>query len=440
MPRCRRPPPAVLAGLALLATAGPAPAGQGDPREEARRAFQDARFGLSVDWGVYSLLGKGPWVMERDRLPVSEYEKLLPLFNPSGFDAEAWVKAAKGAGARYLVVAAKHHDGFCMFESGLTGYDVVDATPYARDPLKALADACRRHGVSLVLYYSLLDWHHPDYAPGGATGKSSGRDGNGDWRRYLAYCRGQIRELCTNYGPIAGVWLDGAWDRPDADWDLGVVYELVRRLQPRALVANSHRGARAGEDVRTFDRGLPGGGAADRAEADPAPAREVYHDLSAPGGPRVESGGNDLVRLLAGLSGRGANLRLGVAADPDGVIPAEAADRLAGVGRWLARHGESVYGTRPGPVPPQPWGVSTRDAGDGPPSVVYLHVLQPGPAIALPGATPPFDARPLGSTRLLEQRREGGRVVISLPGPDAVIELRPRPSDHDPATDREGRR
>src|SRR4029079_3280737 len=121
---------------------------------QARRWFADARFGLFVHWGVYSLLGKGEWVMDKDRILVAEYETLSPRFNPSAFDAEAWVETAKGAGMKYVTVTSKHHDGFCMFDSKLTRYDVVDATPYARDPLKALADACRKHGIKLFFYYS----------------------------------------------------------------------------------------------------------------------------------------------------------------------------------------------------------------------------------------------------------------------------------------------
>ena len=152
-----------------------------DPRAEARLWFEDAKLGLFVHWGVYSLLGKGEWVMENDKLPIREYAKLPPKFNPTRFDALAWVKLATSAGAKYITVTAKHHDGFCMFASGLTDYDIADATPHHSDPLRALSDACHQEKIKLFFYYSLLDWHHHDYFPLGKTGASTGRDASGDW-------------------------------------------------------------------------------------------------------------------------------------------------------------------------------------------------------------------------------------------------------------------
>ena len=146
---------------------------------DARQWFQDAKLGLFVHWGVYSLLGKGEWVMENDKIPIREYAKLPPRFNPTRFDATAWVKLAKSSGAKYITVTAKHHDGFCMFASGLTDYDIADATPFRPDPLKALADACHQEKIKLFFYYSLLDWHHPDYLPMGKTGAKRRPRGQG---------------------------------------------------------------------------------------------------------------------------------------------------------------------------------------------------------------------------------------------------------------------
>ena len=429
--RRRRPTCALLVGLALLGASTPSRSAGDDLRAEARKTFQDARFGLFVPWGVYSLLGKGPWVMEGDRLPVSEYEKLPPRFNPAEFDAEAWVKTARSAGARYLVITAKHHDGFCMFDSRLTRYDVIDASPFARDPLGSLIDACRKHGLSPVVYYSLLDWHHPDYAPRGRTGKSAGRDDKGDWSKYVAYAQGQIRELCTNYGPIGGVWLDGVWDKPGASWDLETTYALIHDLQPGALVANTQPSTPGpGQDVQTFEQEL-GGHEPGAPAPDPALAWEVRHGRNASWDDRDFGSTEDVIRRLVRLAARGSNLLLGVGAMPDGTIPVWAAGRLAGVGRWLEEHGDSVYGTRPGPVAAQGWGVSTRDGGRGRPSAIYLHVFQPSYAIRLPGAALSFDARPMGTTRLLTQQQDGKNVVVRLPDPDpaaadAVIVLTPR--------------
>ncbi len=431
--RRRRPIRLLIVVLAFLSALVPRPTEGANPRDDLRAAFQDARFGLFLPWGVYSLLGKGAWVMERDRLPVSEYEKLPPRFNPAEFDAEAWVKTARDAGARYLVLAAKHHDGFCMFESGLTRYDVVDATPFGRDPLRALADACRKHGILPVVYYSMLDWHHPDYAPRGRTGKASGRDDKGDWSKYLAYAQGQIRELCTNYGPIGGVWLDGVWDKPEAPWDLETTYALIHRLQPSALVANREAlRSRPGEDVQAFDRDLG-------ASADPALAWEVCRDGDSNWSGRDLGSTDDLIRTIVDLAARGANLRLGIAPRAEGTIPVAVAGRLADLGRWLDRHGASIYGTLPGPLAPQDWGVSTRDRekqNAGRPSAIYLHVLKPVRQIRLPAPSRPIEARLMGRADRLVQIREGQDLIIRLPEPekseeaiDRVIVIRPKGPD-----------
>ena len=158
-----------------------------------------------------------------------------------------------------------------MFASRLTDYDIVDAAPYHKDPLKVLADACRREKIKLFFYYSLLDWHHPDYFPNGKTGQTAGRPANGDPKRYVAYYQGQIRELCTNYGAIGGIWFDGWWDKPDADWDLAGTYRMIHELQPGALVGNNHHVAPfPGEDFQMFEQDLPGENAAGFNTADVA--------------------------------------------------------------------------------------------------------------------------------------------------------------------------
>src|SRR5689334_14404502 len=161
-----------------------------DANVRSRRWFQDAKFGMFVHWGVYSLLGKGEWVMTNDKIPIAEYEKLPPRFNPVKFDADEWVKLAKAAGMKYITITSKHHDGFCMYDSKLTAYDMVDATPYGKDPMKALAAACHKQGIKLFFYYSLLDWHHPDYFPRGKTGGATGREEKGNWESYVAYYQG----------------------------------------------------------------------------------------------------------------------------------------------------------------------------------------------------------------------------------------------------------
>src|SRR5689334_6045680 len=228
-------------------------------RIAARQWFQDAKFGLFIHWGVYSLLGQGEWVMQNRKITVPEYEWLATTFNPTKFDARAWVDLAKAAGVRYITITSRHHDGFSMFKTAATPYNIVDWTPFKRDPLKELADECHRQGIKLFFYYSQLDWHHPDYWPRGRTGLDTGRPSNGDWNRYLAFMDQQLSELLTNYGPVGGIWFDGMWDKPDADWKLKDTYALIHRLQPAALIVpNHHKAPLPGEDVQTFEQDLPG--------------------------------------------------------------------------------------------------------------------------------------------------------------------------------------
>ena len=170
----------------------------------ARKWFQDARFGLFVHWGIYSLLSDGEWVMNNRGIPSADYERVAAFFNPIRFDADEWVQLAKDAGMRYITITSKHHDGFAMFDSKVSDWDIVDRTPYKKDVLKALAEATRRHGLKLFFYYSQLDWHHPDYHPLGRTGRTAGRPDKGEWPRYLEYMDAQLTELLTNYGEIGG--------------------------------------------------------------------------------------------------------------------------------------------------------------------------------------------------------------------------------------------
>jgi alpha-L-fucosidase len=362
---------------------GDQPAGQ-DRRSAARSWFEDAKLGLFIHWGIYSLLGKGEWVMDNDKLPIKEYAKLPPRFNPARFDADAWVKLAKSAGARYITITSKHHDGFAMFASKLTDYDIVDATPYRTDPLKPLAEACRQNHIKIFFYYSLLDWHHPDYFPRGKTGSSAGREDKGDWKRYVTFYQGQIRELCTNYGEIGGIWLDGWWDRPQAEWDLAGTYRLIHELQPGALIGNNHHVAPlAGEDFQIFEQDLPGDNAAgfNRAATAPDLPLETCLTINDSWGYNARDTNlkstERIVHALVGAAGRGANLLLNVGPRPDGEISPDAVLRLQELGKWLTAYGESVYGTHRGPFPPQDWGSSTAK-GSGEDRRIYLHVIKPG--------------------------------------------------------------
>jgi len=385
----------------------------------AREWFQNARFGLFVHWGVYSVLGDGEWVMNNRRIPAADYEKLPALFNPTDFDAAEWVALAKAAGMKYITITSKHHDGFAMFDSKVSDYNVVARTPYKKDVLKALADECRRQGLKLFFYYSQLDWHHADYFPRGRTGRDAGRPEQGEWSRYIDYMDGQLRELLTNYGDIGGIWFDGWWDRPDADWRLDHTYALIHQLQPQALIgANHHRRPFPGEDFQMFEKDLPGGKTADfnkDSEVGDLPL-ETCETMNGAWGfnitDRRYKSTRDLIRYLVRAAGSNANFLLNVGPMPNGRIQPEFVTRLREMGAWLAKNGDAIYGTRGGPLTPQPWGVTTRRGNR-----VYVHVFDaPEKALLIPplGARV-RSARLLGAGRAAEFSEHEFGIVVKLP-------------------------
>src|SRR5690349_2190274 len=204
--------------LLLLPTLFAAQTAQGiyQPSAEnlkARQEFQDAKFGMFIHWGVYSVLGDGEWVFHNRKLTLQEYDKLPSFFDPEKFDAKTWVALAKSAGMKYITITSRHHDGFAMFNSNISDWNIVKRTPYGKDPLKMLAEECHRQGIKLFFYYSQLDWHNPDYFPLGRTGHTAGRPPGGNWYKYLDYMDAQLTELLTNYGEIGGIWFDGMWDK-----------------------------------------------------------------------------------------------------------------------------------------------------------------------------------------------------------------------------------
>ncbi len=353
---------------------------------EAREWFQDAKFGLFVHWGVYCLPAKGEWVMFRDEIPIAKYEELLPKFNPVKFDADEWCRMVKDAGMHYITITSKHHDGFAMFDSKVSDYDIVDRTPYGRDVLKMLADACERHGLKLFFYHSQLDWHHSDYYPRGRTGNyANGRSESGDWYRYLDYMDGQLRELCTGYGKIGGIWFDGMWDKPQADWRLGKTYRLIHQLQPQAMIgSNHHIKPFPGEDFQMFEKGLPGKDPYNKDKNISILPLETCETINRAWGYNENDKNfksvKELIQYLVKAAGNNANFLLNVGPKPDGTIQSEFKECLADIGKWLRKNGESIYSTREGPISPQSWGVTTQKN-----SVVYLHVLSDTDSvIALP--------------------------------------------------------
>jgi alpha-L-fucosidase len=417
--------------LLLLALSGapargaePGPAGDYRPTPqnlEARRWFQDAKFGLFIHWGVYSVLGDGEWVMQNRKMKVADYERLPGMFNPTAFDAKQWVALAKAAGIQYITITSKHHDGFAMFDSKLSDWDIVDRTPYKKDPLRALAEECHRQGIKLFFYYSQLDWHHPDYFPRGRTGQETGRADSGDWNKYIDYMDGQLTELLTRYGAIGGIWFDGWWDRKQtADWRLARTYALIHRLQPAALVgSNHHLTPFPGEDFQMFERDLPGKKTAE-FNADSVVSQlplETCDTINGAWGfnatDRKWKDPRDLLRTLVRAAGMNANFLLNVGPLPNGQIQPEQAERLRQMGAWLKKYGTSIYGTRGGPVAPRPWGVTTKKG-----NTVYVHVLDwPDSQLVIPGLGGPVRAaRALAGGRAVRyEALKDGSLLLEIP-------------------------
>ena len=368
---------AVLFGAAHsnIVLAQPSAKSNVDEAERDRRLkwFREARFGLFIHWGLYAvpagewkgklIPGIGEWIMNRARIPVAEYEQLTKQFNPVEFDADAWVRLARDAGMKYLVITSKHHDGFAMYQSKVSRFDIVDATPFKRDPLKELADACRKYGVRLGFYYSQTqDWHERD-----AVGNDWDwpPDRQRDFQRYLdEKVKPQVTELLTNYGPIALIWFDTPRDiTREQSKEL---VDLVHKLQPDCLVSG-----RVGHGLGDYDS----------AGDNQISVGQVRRDWETPvtmndtwGFKKDDQNWKQtgiLIRQLVQVSSRNGNYLLNVGPTAEGRIPQPSVERLTQVGRWLKANSESVYGTRPSPFPyEQPWGIVTTKPGR-----VFLHVF-----------------------------------------------------------------
>jgi len=345
----------------------------------AREAFRNDRFGIFLHWGLYSMLATGEWTMTNKNLNYKEYAKLAGGFCPARFDAREWVRAIKASGAGYICFTTRHHEGFSMFDTAFSDYNIVDATPFGRDVLRELAEACREEGIGLHLYYSHIDWYRED-CPRGRTGLGTGRPGTEvNWESYYTFMNNQLTELLTGYGPIRAVWFDGWWDQdqnPGFDWQLDEQYALVHRLQPACLIANNHHQPPfPGEDIQVFERDLPGENEAGLSgQAVGELPLETCQTMNGMWGYKITDldykSSKTLIHYLVRAAGRNGNLLLNIGPQPDGALPAAALERLDSMGRWLRANGETIYGTQAGPVSPRSWGVTTR-RGDK----IYVHIL-----------------------------------------------------------------
>lgn len=346
---------------------------------ESRRAFAADRFGIFLHWGIYSIFGQGEWYMQNANIDHREYAKAANAFYPHAFDAEAWVKAFKASGARYITFTTRHHDGFSMWDTQASDYNIMH-TPYGRDIVAQLARACHNNDVALHLYYSHIDWTRDDY-PTGRTARNTGKDPKReDWPNYYNFMNRQLTELLTRYGSIRAIWFDGWWDHDEDsvsfDWQLPQQYALIHRLQPACLVGNNHHQTpNEGEDIQIFERDVPGENHAGLSGQNISRLPlETCQTMNGMWGYRVVDQNykstETLVRLLVRTASKGANLLLNIGPQPDGQLPATALDRLAEMGQWLNRYGTTIYGTEAGGLGNGEDIVSTRRGKE-----VYLHVL-----------------------------------------------------------------
>ena len=332
----------------------------GDMTSPHMQWFLDAGFGMFIHWGAYSQLARGEWVMNRERWPVEEYEPLARAWNPLRFDAEDWVRMARDAGMKYLVCTTKHHDGFCLFDSKLTDYTSAQSA-CGRDLMAELADACHSHGVRLGFYYSLKDWHHPDYECG-AEGDSTGSE------RFLEYIHGQVRELCTGYGQLDIMWYDGGGLYDGEGWQADKLNAMVRELQPGILINNR---SRVPEDYDTPEQHI--------AASVPGRVWETCMTMNGSwgwheGDQQWKSTG-ELIATLARVRNLGGSLLLNIGPVGDGSFPPEAVERLREIGRWMRVCGEAIYDVRRCPMQWSSFGFPTA-AGN---TLYLIGTKWPGP-------------------------------------------------------------
>ncbi len=432
-------PRAFLAILTVVILAGMAPAQP--PRETAEQRdrrmkwFREARFGMFIHWGLYSVPagewkgqrvgGLGEWIMHQARIPVAEYETLVHQFNPVRFDAREWVRIAKDAGMKYIVITSKHHDGFCLFDAKNSAYDIM-ATPFRRDVLKELAAECKRAGIKLCFYHSIMDWHHPDYLPRRPWDPRPGVPAQFD--RYVAYMKEQLRQLVRDYGPLGILWFDGEWE---GTWthELGKdLYAYVRSLQPDIIVNNrvdkgrrGMQGMNAPEfagDYGTPEQEVP-------AEGLPGVDWESCMTMNDTWGFRKDDhnwkSSADLIRMLVDCASKGGNLLLNVGPTAEGLIPAPSVERLADIGRWMQVNKESIYGTTASRIGKPAWGRSTTKGNR-----IYLHVFDwpKDRVLRIEGLkAAPRSARLLAAPRAkLPMQQDGSAWLIAVPSvaPDQV--------------------
>lgn len=359
---------------------------------QARREFEGFRFGVFIHWGIYSEFAQGEWYLDNGKLQQEEYQKAASCFYPILFDANEWVRAIKKSGAKYITFTSRHHDGFSMWHTKESPYNIVDATPFKRDVVGELAEACKKDSIRLHIYYSLIDWMREDY-PLGESGHFTGRKLKPNYDHYFQFMKKQMHELLCDYEGVEGIWLDGVWDHSKDptpfNWRMEEFYDYIHSLKPQCLIGNNHHiEPIAGEDFQMFERDLPGENKAGYSEGQMISQLplEMCQTMNGSWGYNVADqnykSSRELITLLVRAASKGSNLLMNIGPQPNGELPSAALERLKDIGLWMQQHGESVYGTTRGEE--YSWGVTTRRG-----KTVYLHVLENTDKISLPLAKKP---------------------------------------------------
>ncbi|MFH1999395.1 MAG: alpha-L-fucosidase, partial [Planctomycetota bacterium] len=330
-------------------------AGIPDPRLDW---WREARFGMFIHWGLYAIpagewngeTNHAEWIRTTARIPIEEYDQFVDQFNPVQFDADEWVRIAREAGMKYIVITSKHHDGFCLFDSKYTDYDVM-STPFKRDIMKELADACHRQGMPICWYHSIMDWHHPDYLPRREWETRSAE--GADFDRYVTYMKNQLGELVGRYGKIGVLWFDGEWEGTWEHEHGAALYDYVRGLQPDIIINNRVDKGREGMegmnksgkyrgDFGTPEQQIPATGL-------PGVDWETCMTLNGHWGYNKNDhdwkSAKDLIRKLADIASKGGNFLLNVGPTAEGLIPQPSVEPLQAMGAWMKQNGEAIYGT-----------------------------------------------------------------------------------------------
>jgi alpha-L-fucosidase len=386
------------------------------PAQFAKRTqwWRDGKFGLFIHWGIYSVpadASKGAeWYFNGSKMQVRDYEKFAPQFDPVNFDADRWVRAARDAGMKYIVITSKHHDGFDMYDSKVSDYTIVKSTPFQHDPMKDLAAVCKKYGLRFCFYHSIMDWHQSDYLPRRPWDDRLVGDASLD--KYLNYMKAQLRELLTNYGPIGLIWFDGGWEHSAAELRSAEVNKMIRSLQPNILI-NDRNGLP--EDYSTPEQTIPANAFANGR------LWETCMTMNGTWGYTKDDhnwkSSEDLIHKLCDIASKGGNFLLNVGPTDKGEFPPEAVERLAAIGKWMKVNGESIYGTTKSPYRRTPFDGRCTTKGD----TLYLQVFSwPDAGLKVTGL----------KTRVRSARALDGRRGLSIAaGSDGPVIARPAKLD-----------